>query len=190
MTGMRTRVAQASPIGRPCRPPFVSAPGRRQRCARLGNRTGKRLLIAVFGVFLAACGGPEESPEARIKDLVSRAEQAAEDHDLSVFRDSVSDDYQDDHGYNRQTVLRLVQGMLLRNRNIHLLSLVREVRVEDGSAHARVLVAMASRPIESADALLNVRADLMRFDVQFILEGDEWRVRAVDWERAEPGDFL
>lgn len=190
MTGMRTLVVQGPFIGQPCHCPFVSAPGGSRRCTRLGNGTAKLLLIAVVGVFVAACGGPEESPEARIKDLVSRAEQAAEDHDLSVFRDSVSDDYQDDHGYNRQAVLRLVQGMLLRNQNIHLLSLVREVRVENGSAYARILVAMSSRPIESADALLNVRADLMRFDVQLVLESDEWRVRAVDWQRAEPGDFL
>ncbi len=189
MRTVRTDAVQVLAIDRPSRLAIEAAPGP-ARGSRFGNGMAKRLLIALFGVYLAACGGPQESPEARIKDLVSRAEQAAEDHDLSVFRDSVSDDYQDDHGYNRQTVLRLVQGMLLRNRNIHLLSLVREVRVENGSAYARVLVAMASRPIESADALLNVRADLMRFDVQLVLESDEWRVRAVDWERAEPGDFL
>ncbi|MDZ7841785.1 MAG: hypothetical protein U5R46_13375 [Gammaproteobacteria bacterium] len=182
-------MVEASSVGCPCLRPFVEAPGNRRR-SRPGHGKAKYSIIAVLGLFLAACGGPEESPEARIKDLISRAEQAAEDHDLSVFRDSVSDDYQDDHGYNRQTVLRLVQGMLLRNRSIHLLSLVREVRVGDGTAHARVLVAMASRPIESADALLNVRADLMRFDVQLVLEGDEWWVRAVDWERAEMADFL
>lgn len=146
--------------------------------------------ITAIALLMAACGGPGQSPEAEIRDLVSRAEQAAEDHDLSVLRDSVSDDYQDSRGYNRQTVLRLVQGMLLRNRNIHLLSLVREVRVEEGEAYARVLVAMAGRPIESTDALLNMRAELMRFDVRLALEGDEWRVRAVDWERAAAGDFL
>lgn len=148
------------------------------------------LAAAAASLLLFACGGPEQSPEARIRDLVSRAELAAEDHELSVFKDSVADDYQDNHGYNRQTVLRLVQGMLLRNQNIHLLSLVRDIRVADGTARARVLVAMASRPLESTDALLNVRADLVRFDMDLVLEGDEWLVRAVDWERAEVSDFL
>lgn len=147
--------------------------------------TGVALLL-----LLSACGGPEQSPEAKIRDLVSRAEQAAEDHDLSVFKDSVAGDYQDNHGYNRQTVLRLIQGVLLRNQQIHLLSLVRDIDVTEDSARARVLVAMAGRPIESAGALLNVRAELMRFDVQLVLEGDEWLVRAVDWERAEAGDFM
>lgn len=149
-----------------------------------------RISAAAALLLLFACGGPEQSPEAQIKDLVSRAEQAAESHDMSVFKDSVADDYRDNHGYDRRTVLRLVQGMLLRNREIHLLSIVRDVWVQDAAAQARVLVAMAGRPIESADALLNVRADLMRFDVQFARDGDEWLVRSVDWQRAEVSDFL
>lgn len=144
----------------------------------------------VLLLFLSACGGPEQPPDAKIRDLVSRVERAAEDHDLSVFKASVAGDYQDNHGYNRQTVLRLIQGVLLRNQQIHLLSLVREVDVAEDTARARVLVAMAGQPIESADALLNLRAELMRFDVELILEGDEWLVRAVDWQRAEAGDFL
>ena len=49
---------------------------------------------------------------------------------------------------------------------------------------------MAGRPIESTEALLDVRADLMRFDVEFVREGDDWRVRAADWRRAELNDFL
>ncbi len=147
-------------------------------------------IAAAALMLLPACGGPEQSPEARIRDLVERAEQAAEDRDLSVFKDSVADDYQDNHGYTRQTVLRLVQGMLLRNQNIHLLSVVRDVEVLENAARARVLVAMASRPLASTEALLNVRADLMRFDVELVLEGDDWVVRAVEWERAEVSDFL
>lgn len=159
--------------------------------AAIARTPNAPVIAAAAGLLLlAACGGPEQSPEAQIRDLVSRAEQAAEDHDLSVFRDSVSDGYRDNHGHDRQTVLRLIQGMLLRNQQIHLLSIVRRVQVQDEAAQARVLVAMAGRPIESADALLNVRADLMRLDVQLALEGDEWRVRAVDWDRAEVSDFL
>lgn len=152
--------------------------------------TARLVPAAVSLVLLLACGGPEQTPEARIRDLVSRAEQAAENHDLSVFKNSVAGDYQDSRGYNRQTVLRLIQGVLLRNQQIHLLSLVREVDVKEDAARARVLVAMAGRPIESADALLGLRAELMRFEVQLVLEGDEWLVRAVDWQRAEAGDFL
>ena len=154
---------------------------------------GNKVAVTTVSFFLAllcACGGPAQTPEERIRDLVARAEQAAEDHDLSVFKDSVADDYRDSRGYNRQNILRLIQGMLLRNQQIHLLSLVREVQVQQDTARARVLVAMAGRPIESAEVLMDLRADLVRFDVEFLREGDEWRVRAVDWGRAEVVDFL
>lgn len=144
---------------------------------------------ALLGL-LVACGGPETPPEAQIRDLVARAEQAAESHDLSVFKEAVADDYQDNHGYGRQAVLRLIQGMLLRNRQIHLLSLVRDLQVQEDAAQVRVLVAMAGRPIDSAEALLNMRADLMRFDAELTRDGDQWRVRSVDWARAEVADFL
>ncbi|HSH43700.1 MAG TPA: hypothetical protein VK973_16385 [Arenicellales bacterium] len=147
--------------------------------------------LAVAAVLqLSACGGPEEAPEAQIRALVARAEQGAEDHEISVFREAVSIDYRDNHGYDRRSVLRLVQGMLLRNRNIHLLSLVRDLQVNGEEARARVLVAMAGRPIESADALLDLRADLFRFDVDLARDGDQWRVRSVDWNRAQASDFL
>jgi len=149
-----------------------------------------RAVPAACLLVLVACGGPEGTPEERIRSLVSRAEAAAEDHDLSVFKAAVSNEYRDSHGYDRQSVLRLVQGLLLRNQRIHLLSMVRDIKVQSGAAQARVLVAMAGQPIESPGALVNLRADLMRFDVQLVLEDDAWRVRAVEWDRAEPADFL
>lgn len=142
----------------------------------------------VFG--LSGCGGPEESPETRIKSLISDVEQAAETRDISVIKDIVSGQYQDGRGYDRQTVLRIVQGIFLRNREIHLLSVVRELQVKEDNGRARVLVAMSGKPIESAEALIDIRAELIRFDVDFTLEGDEWRVRAVEWQRANVKDFL
>jgi hypothetical protein len=157
------------------------------------GRAANRLpaAAAVLALLLsAACGGPEGTPEAQIRELVDRAEQGAENHEISVFRASLADDYRDNHGYDRRTVLRLIQGILLRNQQIHLFSVVRDIRVQADTAEARVLVAMAGRPIESADALLNVRADLVRFDVQFVREGNDWLVRAADWQRAELDDFL
>lgn len=146
--------------------------------------------VLVLGVMLHACGGPEQSPEALIRALVAEIEQAAEDRDIAVFKDHVSDDYQDGQGYDRQTVLRIVQGVFLRNQDIHLLSIVRDLKIDGSSANASVLVAMAGSPIESAQSLVNIRADLMRFDVELALEGNEWRARAVDWRRAEVNDFL
>lgn len=141
-------------------------------------------------VGLSACGGPEQSPQDRIKSLIDRAEQAAEARDISVFKEDVSGEYRDRRGYDRRTVLRIIQGIFLRNQQIHLFSVVRDLEVHGDTASARVMVAMAGRPIESAESLLDTRARLMRFDVDFTLEDGEWRVRAVTWEPAKVGEFL
>ncbi|MGA8260812.1 MAG: hypothetical protein WB783_11410 [Arenicellales bacterium] len=155
-------------------------------------RSTFRLAAAALSaaLVLSACGGPSQSPEARIKALISRAEKAAEDRDVSVFKDITSDQYHDRRGFGRREILRLVQAVFLQNRQIHLLTVVRHLEVKQATAHARVLVAMAGRPIDSPKALFNMRARLMRFEVTFALEGDEWRVRSVDWHPAAPGDFL
>jgi hypothetical protein len=141
-------------------------------------------------VVLSACGGSSQSPEARIKSLISRVGKAAESRDISAFKDVTSDHYHDRRGFGRREILRVVQAVFLQNRQIHLLTVIRHLDVKQATARARVLVAMAGRPIESPKALLNMRARLMRFDVDFALEGDEWRVRSVDWHPAVPGDFL
>lgn len=146
--------------------------------------------VLALALAVAACGGPEQPPEARIKTLIAEGEQAAESRDISMLSGLVSDDYQDQRGYDRRTVLRIAQGTFLRNREIHLLTLVRNLQVDDAAASARVLVAMAGRPIESVEALINIRADLMRFDVELVREGGDWLVRSADWRRAELNDFL
>lgn len=148
------------------------------------------MAVAAAAFMLTACGAPPDSPEAQLRALIDDVERAAEGHEISVFRDVVADDYQDERGFDRQTVLRIVQGVLIRNQQIHLLSLLRNMDVQSGEARAVVLVAMAGQPIESTEALLNVRADLMRFDVDFVRRGDQWLVRAVEWRRAEVKDFL
>lgn len=161
------------------------------RCPEFMRRAARRLAgAATLALMLVACGGPAEAPETRIRSLVSQVEAAAEAHDLSVFKDHIASGYQDNRGYNRQTVLRLVQAMLLRNQAIHLLTLVRSLEVDADTADTRVLVAMAGRPIKSAQALLDMRVDLMRFDVQLVREDGDWLVRTVDWDHAQASDFL
>jgi len=148
--------------------------------------------LAAAGVALlaSACGEPAASPEARIKSLVEQAEQGAEARDISVLGDLVSADYGDGRGYDRRAVLRIAQGLFLRNREIHLLSLVKDLKVNGDTAVARVLVAMAGRPIESVQALVELRADLVRFEIEIAREDGDWRVRSADWRRAEVSDFL
>ncbi len=89
----------------------------------------------------------------------------------------------------------LLAHHFLRNDAVHLLVRVHEVGFpESGGATLRASVAMAGRPIPALsdltpDALLDVRADLHRFDLRLEEEEGEWRVVHAAWRRATPADF-
>ena len=53
-----------------------------------------------------------------------------------------------------------------------------------------VLVAMAGVPIASAQELPLLRADLHRFEIDFVRENKTWRVQRAAWRRAELSEFL
>lgn len=153
------------------------------------NALARRVFVAV-ALIMVGCGAPEQSPEARIKALIAAVEAAAEARDISGLKDLVSSRYQDRRGHDRQTALRIAQGLFIRNQKIHLLTVIRDMEIAGETASARILAAMAGRPIESVQSLVNIRAELMRFDVEFVREDGEWRVRSADWRRADLNDFL
>ena len=147
------------------------------------------LAVAVLG--LAACPEEPTPPEQRIRELNARAEAAAEARDVAALKDMVAEDYRDVSGYDKQAVVRLVQLYLLRNRAVHLFTLTKSLQILDQDhAVADILVAMAGQPVEEVDQLFDIRADLMRFNVRYVRDDDEWRVIGVEWRRATADDFL
>ena len=147
-------------------------------------------LLLVLALLGAACAGPE-TPEQEIRAMLARAEAAAEARDVGDVAAFVSAAYRDDAGRDRQAVRGILAYTFMRNPRVHLLTAVPEVSVpSERQASARVLVAMAGHPIEAAEALAGLRADLYRFDLRLAREDDEWRVVSAAWERAEPEDFL
>ena len=150
----------------------------------------KALAVSVMVAGLAGCSEPPPAEE-QIRQLNSAAETAAEAKDVSALKDMVAEDYRDPNGNDRTAVVRMVQFYMLRNKSIHLYTLTRSLEVlDDDNAVAEIFVAMAGEPIESADQLLRMRADLIRFDVRYARRDDEWKVIDVDWRRADVDDFL
>lgn len=137
-----------------------------------------------------ACGGDAKPPEQQISQLNNSAELAVETKDVSALKDMVSDNFEAGQ-YNKSSIIRLVQLYLLRHRTIHLYSLTRSLQViDEDNAVVEVLVAMAGEPIGHADQLFDLRADLMRFNVSYVRDQDEWKVVGAEWRRATVNDFL
>jgi hypothetical protein len=148
--------------------------------------------LAVLAVLLTAgCGGEPESPEAQVRALVARAVAAAEARDVGALRAMVSDRYSDPDGRDKRAVEAILRLHFLRNQSVHLYTRVQSVTVSHpGRVEARVLVAMAGVPITSEVELPALRADLHRFDIDFALDDDTWRVQRAVWSRAELGEIV
>ena len=86
---------------------------------------------------------------------------------------------------------RLVAGYVLRNKTIHLLMQIEDIRVDPSGqrADAVLFIGMAGQPAEDSATLLALRADLFRFDLKLVLEEGDWRIVGGRWQRASPSDF-
>lgn len=157
--------------------------------------TGLRVFIVLSSLLglslLAACQRERPAPEAQVRALIQETVAAAEQKRLGAIRDKISDHYRDEQGQDKRTVENVLRLQFLRNESLHLLARVPSVTViAPDRAQAIVLVAMAGVPIASAQELATLRADLHRFEIDFVLENKQWRVQRAVWRRAEAGEFF
>jgi hypothetical protein len=146
---------------------------------------------ALLGFCLLALACADRTPpEERVREVLAALEESAQQRDAGAMKQHVSEAYSDAHGNDKRAIAQLVAFHLLRNQSVYLLTRVQDVEIAaPGEARASVLVAMAGTPIETLEALLELRADLYRFDLGFREEDGAWRVRSAEWEPATLQDF-
>ena len=145
-------------------------------------------VLLLCSVVIAGCS-EQNDRETQLMDTLSAMEAAMENRDISTFMDYVSDDYQDSANRGIEDVRRLAQVHALRNRNLHIFRTIGQLSVGEANADAVIFVAVAGQPIESAASLANMRAELLRFEVQFAWDED-WQVTSAQWKRAGLNSFL
>jgi hypothetical protein len=151
-----------------------------------------RRLLPLLVLLLAGCGGQQDNPEAQLRAAIAEVEQAVEARSLKQAAAYISPDYRDGRGYDRRADTRLLLGYLHRHRNIHLLTRISELQLaaDGGSAVVQLYVAMTGVPVESMESLVNIHADLYRFDLQFKVGDEGWQVTRATWQRATSDDLL
>jgi hypothetical protein len=150
-----------------------------------------RALVLLAAAQVAGCGKQPESAEAQVRTQIARAVEAAEARDVGTLRAMVSDRYLDANGHDKRAIETLLRLHFLRNESVHLYTRVQSVTVpQPDRAAASMLVAMAGVPIASEAELPALRADLHRFDIEFALEDDHWRVQRAAWRRAELDEIV
>ncbi len=117
-------------------------------------------------------------------------EESAQERDVDALMEHVSQDYRDSAGRTWGEIRRIAQIHFLQNRKLHIYKHVTQLDIVDEvSADAIILVAIAGQPIESAESLANMRAELMQFKVKFRFD-EHWRMVSAEWGRAGVADFL
>jgi hypothetical protein len=157
----------------------------------VGGKINRSLLTFWLILLLAGCGTSDDSPEQRLRGWVARGEAAAEARSLTEFKALISEQYRDQSGRTRRDVVRLAARYFLGHRSIHLLTQVQGMTLVDPErAQLILIVAIAGRPFPDPEHLLGFRADLYRFDLELVLEEDEWQVIDGSWHSVGWKEFL
>lgn len=149
------------------------------------------VLVLLFAIFLIPACSENQSREEQVREFIATAVAAGESREVLSIRNIVAVKYEDDGGRDRRNLVGLATGYFLRHKNIHLFTQIDKISFSaDGQAHVKVFVAMAGSPVEGAEALLDLRADLYQFDLTLTRESDEWLLQKARWQRASIDDVL
>lgn len=147
-------------------------------------------LVLSLTLLAAACG-PGDSPEEQVRQYVAAAEEAVETRSLNDLKELIAESYQDGEGRTRRDIVAVAARYLYANKNIHVLTRMAELTFP-APEEARLVVyaALTGQNVSDLDALLNMQADLYRFDLELVRQEKTWRLQKADWRPAKGEDFF
>lgn len=152
-------------------------------------------LAAGLGISLTACR--TETPEAKVRALVHRTVEAANDKDTSEVMEAFSERFCGKGGpqltgergcAKPEQVRRVVLAHLLQPGWVRVFVRQLDVQVADDgtTAEATVLALLArGQPVEELADLVPSNASAYRFEMKLELEDGEWKFVAGTTERAD-----
>ena len=154
------------------------------------NRLRTVLVLLLALLLLVACG-QGDSPEEQSRQYVAAAEAAVEASDAGDLKELIAQQYQDDQGRTRRDIMAVAARYLLANKNIHVLTRIEDLRFPaPEQARLAVYAALSGQNVSDLDALLNMQADLYRFDLELIKTEGKWQLVRADWRPAKGEDFF
>ena len=148
-------------------------------------------LSVILALMLLTACGKGNSPEEQIRTFVKAGEKAVEARELGSVRKLISDQYLDQGQRTKRDIVALMARYLYVNKNIHLLTRIDQLDFPDlDRAQFHLYVAMTGQNVSDLDSLLNMQADLYRFDIELVLEEKEWKLYNADWRPAKSTDFF
>lgn len=143
-------------------------------------------LVASLALALLACG-VDTSPEDQLKAAIAGFVDAVEEGELRRAGEVLDPSYRDARHSDKRGAVASLFWYVRQNRQLHLFTLVSDIAIDPAAGTARTVVfaAMAGVPVESVEALISVKADLYRFEVDWRTVDGTWRVVSSRWQRAD-----
>ncbi len=147
------------------------------------------VLAIITLLALSACSDDPLSDEAQLRALLERAETQAEDRQTSDLMELVDDSFAGKQRYDKQQLEKLLRLYFFRHKNIYLFTRISDIELTAADhAVVTVFVAMAGTAISDIAAIASLRANVYRFDLEFI-KADDWLLSAADWQVANVEDL-
>jgi len=143
--------------------------------------------VTALCLLLWACG-EQNPPEQRIRALIGDMELAVESGEKLGLDTYLHERYSDPWHKSRREAMATLIKLMFRHRGVHLFTVIRSIEPNTGqdAASAVVYAAMTGVPVESVDALISLKADLYRFDIELVEEDGAWWIIGSRWERIDP----
>jgi hypothetical protein len=147
-------------------------------------------LIGLSILFIWGCTSDPVTPEERLRQTIAQAEVYLQDRDLSEAMNYVHSDYQDKNGLDIRQLRAMLAGYFIRHQSIYILTRIEQINLsKDDEAQVLLFAGLAGSSQQRSASLSQWRGDLIRLDLRFVLQGDDWLLRQADWRRAGPEDF-
>lgn len=150
------------------------------------------IFLVLFSISLFSCSSEQQlSKEQLLYQSIAELENRFEERKLGKIVEYVSENYSDQSGRKIRDIKRAIQMQLMRHKSLHVFSVIKDIEwTGDELAKVEIAAAMGGAPIENASIIPKVRADMIKFTVEFVLEDDVYKVKAATWTWAKPSDFL
>lgn len=137
------------------------------------------LVFLVFCTLLAGCGAKDD-PQAALEAAVQQLQANVADKNNSAVLDQLHPQFSAQGEFNREWVQRTMLLLFMRHKNIKVLALSNNSYLdatyrEKGHTEAQVGLA-------GAENLIPDSARHFRVNMEWWLEGDEWKLARLKWE--------
>ena len=151
-----------------------------------------RITLLFFIINLMACSSEQaQTKEQILSQSVSALETRFESRKLGDIVEFISANYHDEQGRKQKDIKRIIQIQIMRHKTLYVFTSIGDVQwTDDQNVTIQIAAAMGGKPMESASILSSVRADMINFIVDFVLEDEVFKVKSASWKWARPGDFL